>query len=69
VRSSADFISDIYEAAASPEQWPAVLGGIAETIGAFGACFVHRTGQDTSWILSEGMEELGAAYLAEGWFT
>lgn len=46
-----------------------MLGGIAETIGAFGACFVHRTGQDTSWILSEGMEELGAAYLAEGWFT
>lgn len=69
VKSSSDFISDIYEAAGSPEQWPIVLRGIAGAIGAFGACFVHRTGQDTSWILSHGMEELGAAYLAEGWLT
>ena len=64
-----ELIERIYEAAAMPEQWPAVLQSVADAVDAFGACFVHRTVGSGSWTLSSGMAEFGESYLAAGWIA
>jgi len=64
-----DFISEIYEATANYSHWSVVLNGIASKIGACGMAIVHRTGNAASWILSQGLEDFGAAYIEAGWIN
>jgi len=67
---SLDLIGQIYEAAATPELWPAVLDQIAQAVSAFGACFVHRSGEQVRFVVSPRMEqELAPAYVEGGWVT
>jgi DNA-binding CsgD family transcriptional regulator len=65
--ASANIVDRIYEAAAVPELWPAVLQDLAETVQAFGMHFAHRTVETVTWTMTENMGELTAAYLAGGW--
>jgi len=65
-----NLIGQIYEAVSVPELWPTILEEIADSVGAFGACFVHRSGENGRWVASPRMEEeMAAAYVAEGWLT
>jgi DNA-binding CsgD family transcriptional regulator len=62
-----DLIGQIYEATAVPELWPTVLDGIAKAIDAFGAVFVHRSGEAANFVINPRMEEFAAAYVEQGW--
>ena len=72
-------IEAIYEAAVLPEQWPAVLGEIADINGFAGGVlsaappvkqellplFAHKI----RWIASPGIEPVIARYFDEGWYA
>ncbi|MBB4155248.1 DNA-binding CsgD family transcriptional regulator [Sphingomonas jinjuensis] len=60
-------IDDIYEASVAVEQWPAVLQRIADGVGAVGATIVTRSPVGVEIVASPRLEDVVAAYLAEGW--
>ena len=62
-----DLIERIYEAAALPDLWPAVLEDIAAQAGSKGAVFVMQAAAGVSWVASPRMARDVADYFAAGW--
>lgn len=63
-----DLIGDIYEAAAVPEAWPAVLDSIASiTSMKGGLLFCVDTAQTVRWTGSKALEAVTTAFIRDGW--
>ena len=60
-------IDRIYEAAAVPELWEAVLQRAAETAGSFGGLLFVLSDAETRWVASPGALSLWEGFIAEGW--
>lgn len=60
-------VGRVYEAAAVPELWPDVLGAIAHSIDAAGACLFTPGGVSARWISSPDMNSALDEFVAGGW--
>ena len=60
-------VERIYEAAVLPERWPAVLEGIAESVGAFGGTIITRNATGVSMVATPKIERIVHDYMKEGW--
>ena len=60
-------IERIYEAAALPERWPAVLQDIGDGAAGRGAMFVTQNATGVAWVASPRMERDVSDYFAAGW--
>lgn len=60
-------IERIYEAAALPALWPAVLQDIADDVGAFGSALIARSPHVTTMIPSIRVGPVCEAFVTEGW--
>ena len=57
-------VDRIYEASATPDNWPAVMHDLAATVGAAGGCILTRRSDSwIGWRYSEGLAPGGEAYL------
>jgi hypothetical protein len=57
----------IYEAAAIPDRWPAVLDSLAEMTGGAGTFLITTDPKNFRWISSESVRQLGLDFLEGGW--
>jgi hypothetical protein len=57
----------IYEAAAVPDMWPAVLDSLAEMTGAVGTFLITTDPSTLRWTSSESVRQLGLDFLEGGW--
>ena len=62
-------IDRIYEAAALPERWPAVLADLGRRCGAAGGLFFSSSPSELSWIASPEVAWIIEDYIAEGWMA
>lgn len=62
-----DLVDQLYEAAAAPDLWPAVLENIAAHVGAGGSNLIVVDHSEPVWIASPGIVELTERYFREGW--
>lgn len=62
-----DLIDRIYECAAAPEAWPAVLDEVAALAGSTGG-LLFSARKSLHWTASERVADVFAAYVEEGWF-
>ncbi len=60
-------VGRIYEAAAVPELWPDVLGAIARSVEAAGACLFTPPGSGARWLASPEMEGHLDDFVQAGW--
>ncbi|WP_341989436.1 helix-turn-helix transcriptional regulator [Azorhizobium sp. AG788] len=60
-------VGRVYEAAAVPELWPDVLGAVARSIDAAGACLFTPGGAAARWISSPDMSSALDEFVAGGW--
>lgn len=64
---NSDLVERIYEAAALPNLWPAVLQDIADKAGAVGATMVSQDQRQVAITASPRIEPIVNEYIAEGW--
>jgi DNA-binding CsgD family transcriptional regulator len=57
----------IYEAAAVPEMWPAVLDRLASLAGGVGTFLITTDPHNFRWTSSESVRQLGLDFLSGGW--
>jgi hypothetical protein len=57
----------IYEAAAIPEMWPAVLDALAEMVGGVGTFLITTDTRSFRWTHSESVRQLGLDFLDGRW--
>ncbi|WP_020179083.1 helix-turn-helix transcriptional regulator [Methylopila sp. M107] len=62
-----DLVEKIYEAAAVPECWPAVLDDISRRIGAAGGTLITVDRAAPVWVASPGVMAAVRRYFEEGW--
>jgi DNA-binding CsgD family transcriptional regulator len=64
---SGQLLDVIYEAAAIPELWPAVLDRLAEMAGAVGTFLITTDPRTLRWTSSESVRQLGLDFLEGRW--
>lgn len=62
-------IDEIYEAAAVPELWPAVLANISTIPGAVGGALFATDMRNTNWIASDSIRDRFERFIREGWMA
>lgn len=62
-----DLIARIYEAAALPELWPDLLEALAGHLGARGGLIGRLTPNDAKMLISPGIEDMIAGWIARGY--
>jgi DNA-binding CsgD family transcriptional regulator len=67
VGESEQLLDLIYEAAAIPDMWPAVLDSLAEMVGGVGTFLITTDTRSFRWTHSESVRQLGLDFLEGRW--
>jgi hypothetical protein len=67
VGESEPLLDLIYEAAAIPDMWPAVLDSLAGMVGAAGTFLITTDPRGLRWIYSESVRQLGLDFFEGHW--
>jgi len=67
VDEATQLVDLIYEAAAVPEMWPAVLDRLARLAGGVGTFLITTNPHNFRWTCSDSVRQLGLDFLSGGW--